>query len=297
MIKDICAGIVLFNPDINRLRKNIKAINGQVKKVYLYDNNSKNILQIEKLVQGENNLYLIKGRKNEGIAYALNRIIDIASREDFTWCLTLDQDSICSLNLINSFSKYITRNNVAIICPFILNNDKYSVASMDKLNLPQYQFVTDPMKCITSASLTNVEIVKHIGGFNERLFIDCVDTDLNCKIMKNGYKILQDNETYLIQTMGKARKIQLLNTLYRSTNFDFLRSIMNVPVYGDLRLYYMSRNSRYIRKHYDNPSKKISVYYMFAQFLYFTIFFPFKRNRIKMWKAIIKGFNDYNKIK
>lgn len=73
MIKDICAGIVLFNPDINRLRKNIKAINGQVKKVYLYDNNSKNILQIEKLVQGENNLYLIE-EKMRGLHMLLTEL-------------------------------------------------------------------------------------------------------------------------------------------------------------------------------------------------------------------------------
>lgn len=297
MINNICAGIVSFNPDIERLNENIDAIKEQVSKIFLYDNNSDNVLEIERLVKRISNLVLIKGEKNKGIASALNRIIDIANKNQFSWCLTLDQDSICSPNLINSFSKYINDDKIAIICPFILNNGKYTIESMKDLDLPKCQIITDPMKCITSASLTNINIIRKIGGFNEKLFIDCVDTDINCRIMENGYKILQDNEVYLIQTMGKAKKIRVLNALYSLTNFDSLRKVMNVPVYGNLRLYYMSRNSRYIRKIYHNPSRKISAAYMFAQFLYFTLFFPVKRSRIEMWKSIIKGFRDYEKIK
>lgn len=297
MINNICAGIVSFNPDIERLNENINAIKEQVSKIFLYDNNSDNVLEIERLAERINNLVLIKGKKNNGIASALNRIIDIANKNQFSWCLTLDQDSICSPNLINSFSKYISDDEIAIICPFILNNGKYTIESMKDLDLPKYQIITDPMKCITSASLTNINIIIKIGGFNEKLFIDCVDTDINCRVMENGYKILQDNEVYLIQTMGKAKKIRILNVLYSLTNFDFLRKVMNVPVYGNLRLYYMSRNSRYIRNTYHNPSRKISATYMFAQFLYFTLFFPAKRSRVEMWKSIIKGFRDYEKIK
>lgn len=297
MIKSICAGIVLFNPNIERLNENINAIKGQVSKIFLYDNNSDNISQIENLVKKNNNLILIKGKRNNGIAYALNKIIEISYNNKFSWCLTLDQDSICSPNLISSFLKYIKKDRVAIICPFILNNDKYTVESMKKLNLPKCQIIVDPMKCITSASLTNINIIRSLGGFNEKLFIDCVDTDINCRIIGHDYKILQDNEAYLLQTMGKAKKIGILNALYSLTNLDFFRKVMNVPVYGDLRLYYMSRNSRYIRKTYHNPSKKVSFTYMLTQFLYFTVFFPINRSRVKMWRAVIKGFNDYKNIK
>lgn len=43
------AGIVLFNPEIDRLVDNIEAIYKQVDKLLLVDNDSKNIEDVEKL--------------------------------------------------------------------------------------------------------------------------------------------------------------------------------------------------------------------------------------------------------
>ena len=43
----ICAGIVLYNPDIERLSDNIDSVISQVEKIYLVDNGSKNINKIE----------------------------------------------------------------------------------------------------------------------------------------------------------------------------------------------------------------------------------------------------------
>ena len=41
-VKKICAGIVLYNPEIDLLKKNIEAIADQVDCIYLFDNGSKN---------------------------------------------------------------------------------------------------------------------------------------------------------------------------------------------------------------------------------------------------------------
>ena len=43
---DISAGIVLFNPDIERLKENIDAVIVQCTHVYLVDNGSKNISEV-----------------------------------------------------------------------------------------------------------------------------------------------------------------------------------------------------------------------------------------------------------
>ena len=45
--KTISAGIVLFNPNIERLNENIQAIVGQVDRVILFDNGSSNYVQIK----------------------------------------------------------------------------------------------------------------------------------------------------------------------------------------------------------------------------------------------------------
>lgn len=57
------AGIVLFNPEIDRLVDNIEAIYKQVDKLLLVDNDSKNIEVIERMVANYANCILIKNKK------------------------------------------------------------------------------------------------------------------------------------------------------------------------------------------------------------------------------------------
>ena len=101
------AGIVLYNPDLGRLKENIESICKQVDKVILIDNGSDNIREIEDLIKEYLNCILLKNGENMGIAYALNQILKYAYENDVKWFLTLDQDSVCSRNLINTYSKYI----------------------------------------------------------------------------------------------------------------------------------------------------------------------------------------------
>ena len=51
---DISAGIVIFNPDINRLKENISAVIVQCAHVYLVDNGSNNIDEVKKLLNQYN---------------------------------------------------------------------------------------------------------------------------------------------------------------------------------------------------------------------------------------------------
>ncbi|MHB8132373.1 MAG: glycosyltransferase, partial [Mobilitalea sp.] len=93
MIKQkIAAGIVLFNPNIDRLKKNIDAILPQVEVLYIIDNNSDNIDLIEKYLQNKNTIILQKNSENFGIAKALNQMCNLANLKGFDWILTLDQD-------------------------------------------------------------------------------------------------------------------------------------------------------------------------------------------------------------
>lgn len=69
------AGIVLYNPDLGRLKENIESICKQVDKVILIDNGSDNIREIEDLIKEYLNCILLKNGENMGIAYALNQIL------------------------------------------------------------------------------------------------------------------------------------------------------------------------------------------------------------------------------
>lgn len=288
----IGVGIVLYNPDINLLEKNINALYKQADKILLFDNGSKNYELIKKLSSKYNNMLLKGVKQNQGIAFALNRIVDWAQAENYKWVLSMDQDSICSPNLLKEYSYYLNNKDIALICPFVLNNGKVAFEEYKKLNLPPTTLITDPVKCITSACLMNVKLVREVGSFNEKLFIDCVDIDLNCRVLEAGKKILQVNSAYMIQQMGKGKKIKLFEYLQHLTGIDLFRRSKVIAVYSNKRLYYYSRNSRYIRKKYKNHGKQMSWWFISLYFTYFTIFYPLNRNRVKMWKAMFKGFKD-----
>ena len=64
-MNNICAGIVLYNPDIDKLTKNINSIINQVSVVLLQDNGSSNIKEIEKLINQWENVKLIHNPANK----------------------------------------------------------------------------------------------------------------------------------------------------------------------------------------------------------------------------------------
>ena len=70
----ICAGIVLFNPEIERLNENIEHIRKQVPMLILVDNGSSNLEDVKSLICDVPNIILLENGKNLGIAQALNRI-------------------------------------------------------------------------------------------------------------------------------------------------------------------------------------------------------------------------------
>lgn len=49
--KDVCAGIITYHPDIVRLRENVNAVIDQVQEIFIVDNGSENLKEIEALIE------------------------------------------------------------------------------------------------------------------------------------------------------------------------------------------------------------------------------------------------------
>ncbi len=224
--------------------KNIETYRKKLDLLVVVDNSDKpNNFVLDKLVK-LNNIKIISMHGNQGIAFALNQILNWAKSQRYSWVLTMDQDSICSVNMIDEYLKYINDQKIALICPFVLNNGKITFDEYNKMKLPKVNNIIDPVKCITSGCLTNVKIVDKLGGFNDKLFINCVDVDLNCRVIENGYKIIRVNTAYMIQQMGKGKKIKLFEYIQHLTGMNLFRRSKVIAVYSNKRLYYYSRNSR-----------------------------------------------------
>lgn len=226
-MKDICAGIVLYNPDIERLKLNIESIYIQVSSLFLIDNASNNIELVRNLISEYKNVELICNSDNKGIAVALNQMCQKAYDDGYQWILTLDQDSICQMDMIKKMYPYVFNENVGIICPCINYEGGKKTKTKKDRNI-EYVYA-----CMTSASLTNIKAWKEVGGFREDYFIDYVDNEFCMKLTLNKYKILRVNTCILNHQLGDFTVKKLFNIIS-----------ISYSQHSPWRFYYMARNNK-----------------------------------------------------
>lgn len=266
----VCAIVVLYNPDIDRLYKNVMALINQVEELVLVDNFSDNIQIVKDKLSNVKKISYILNEKNEGIAKALNQGMQFAHTHGYKWALTMDQDSIISDNMISSYSEYAEWDKVAIICPLVEYKNYYR--RKDHTG-NKYDYVE---ACMTSGSLTNVQAWKNVGGFDEWMFIDYVDNDFCTNLRLNGYKILRANNATLYHELGNAKKLNIGPCQIVVFN------------YSKIRNYYYVRNTIYYIKKY---SFQINIIKFILILLYVeSKKVIFEDNRKETISSFIKGF-------
>ena len=235
----ILAGIVTFNPDIKRLSENIAAVSAQVDQVIIVDNHSTNLEEFKRF----DNVEIISLDENKGIAFALNEIGSYAIKNNYDWFLTLDQDSVVCDGMIAEYRRYFDLPQVGILsCDFqdvndAVNNERYEIP---------YQEI---QLCITSGALMNTYCFEHSSKFDEKMFIDLVDYEINLQYQKLLYKM------YKISFVGFKHEIG-----ERGHRKIFGRDIY-FNNHSAIRRYYFSRNSIYLIRKYgwNNITKGLFI--------------------------------------
>lgn len=276
MIDRVCAGIVLYNPDINRLKENIEAVSGQVDKVVLVDNSSQNKKDISLILSNYTNINIIWNQRNIGIAAALNQIADYANNNCYSWALLLDQDSVVCDGLIKLYRQFFNDNQISIICPQIIDINHIT---QERTGVEQIKCSTD---VITSGSCIRIDDWITLSGFNEELFIDFVDTDYQERCLRSGKKIIRINDAHLKHEIGSLKERHFFC-------FKVLCSNHN-PV----RRYYMVRNRLYFRYHYFGKLSYLKEYFRLL-FGTFKIII-FEDQKLAKIKAFNNGFRDSKKL-
>lgn len=219
------AGIVLYNPEIGRLKQNIEAILSQVNRLVLVDNGSKNIDNVRNHYEKNNKIDIIELEENLGIAAAQNKICQYAKDNGYEWAITLDQDSVSPPNLVSEYQKLINRENVGMICPKVIDRN------FGEINYGiEHKGIEEVPQCIASASAIRISAWEKVGGFYEPLFIDGVDFDMCWSLIEQGYKILRTNDVELLHEVGHSCVRHFAGKE---------RVIFN---HSPLRYYYMIRN-------------------------------------------------------
>ena len=273
----LLAGIVTYNPEIKFLEKNINAIVEQVEEVIVFDNNSQNITDIERIIDSNKKISILKSSNNMGIAYALNQIMNYGYKNDYDWCLSLDQDSVCPDLFVYDMEKCLEElKNVGILAPTI--NDRNT-------GIIGYEFkekYKDVRNAITSGSITNLKCWNDIGGFDEKMFIDSVDFDFSYRMRKKGYRVIQTSTVILNHAVGEGKKYQ------------FLWMTINNYEHSAFRCYYLAQNRIYYPRKNCDILLLIKGNYKNIRHIFNVIFFEHdKKNKIK---AILSGWKNGYKI-
>lgn len=268
-----CAGIVLYNPNIERLIKSLTLISPQVKEVVAVDNGSSNIMQLLVELSPFSNLKIFRNTENLGIATALNQIFEYAETQSYKWVFTLDQDTICPSNIISSLLEMSHLLNIGILCPAVEYSSGHTSKRGDKT--VNYEEV---YACMTSASLTSVEAWKTVGGYNESYFIDYVDNEFCIKLQLAGFKIIRVFSCSIKHELGNLRTIKIFN---KKISGSF---------HNPVRCYYMMRNNVIFIKEYISHLQLIKEIGKMAKVSLREIFFS--PNKIKTIKFLVKGVND-----
>lgn len=262
------AGIVLFNPEVDRLRSNIEAIRPQVDTVILIENGSNDLSYRDRLKDYEDVIY-IQNNRNMGLAYALNQILGYAYSHGYKWALTLDQDSVAASNMIEEY-KSLVNDDIGIIgCMIEDRNFKWNQSWGIEKGVIELDWV------ISSASFTNVEAWKNCGGFDTDMFIDWVDWDIGESMRKAGYRIIRTYKTKLLQELGYNTKLVWVR-----------KHQMRIMNHSAFRYYHFFRNRLYMARKY----KHISVTHMMKEncFQMYTIL-RYEKNRRKKILAFLRA--------
>ena len=266
----ICAGIVTYNPNIDRLRENYLHIRDQVDVIVICDNGSGNLNEIKEILD-EKDVTICLG-ENKGIATALNKLCQYAYENNYEWIMTLDQDSVCPQGMVDELARHCYAN-VALVGPRIVYEgyEEYSAKFVREIE--------DVEWVITSGSLTNTNVWKTIGGFDDLLFIDKVDTDYGIRANKAGYKVRRNNIVVLNHELGNMQCRKLFGrTVY-------------VTHHNPTRIYYQCRNTIYLSQKIGLRNPTVETGKIITKIILY------EGNKVEKLKNAFKGICDGRKMK
>lgn len=233
------AVVVTYNPDIETLLNAITALEGQACDVLLVDNASNNQDELrQKKFDGQ----LICNRENLGLGAAHNQGLAYAQQQGHDYLLIMDQDSLPLNNmvaeLLHAHKALSVEHKVSAVGACYLNAENQSESFFVRFGAFKFQreYATDSAVkadfLISSGSLFSVQVLADVGGMDEGLFIDHVDTEWFLRARDRGYQAYG---------VGKARMQHGLGE--QTHRVKLAGRERNVPQHKPFRYYYIFRNS------------------------------------------------------
>ncbi|HIF9170569.1 TPA: glycosyltransferase family 2 protein [Photobacterium damselae] len=206
----IFAIVVLYNPNLDDLKKTLDILCNQVDFIVL-GNNSNYIIDINYV----ENIKIFNFMENLGIAKAQNICMDWAFNNNAEYIIQIDQDSIPHEDLVEKLMlcySGLEKAGVNVGIVGAVDYDKDTKTSLDNIkdNAEIYNgfnvILTDYI--ISSGSLISKKIYDLVGEMDDGLFIDLVDFEYCWKVSYNGFTNVKFTEAKLAHKVGEGRIVK-----------------------------------------------------------------------------------------
>lgn len=234
----LAGAVTLYHCDIKRFKKNIDTYLNDVDVLYVLDNNEKINSEISIELSEYHNVEYINFGDNLGISAAFNCALKKARKEGYEFLLTMDQDSMFLPGMLSRHKKLLSKYETMHpkeVATYSINYD----TNFDSPEGGARQIHVT----ITSGSIIPVELAIQLGGFDEDLFIDEVDTEFCYRLEKAGYKIIEFPDIIMKHSLGNRTYHYFLGCKYNTLNHNAIRK------------YYITRNKIYMIKKYPSLKK------------------------------------------
>ncbi len=226
--------IVVYNPNINRLKALIDNVLSANSKVIIVDNTKYSYIQHLAQIEG---VQLLELNDNLGIAKAQNIGIQKAIASGAEAVVFFDQDSKVEEEFIENLTVNFTTGQPMIASPVFYDEEKGFKFPSIKLNkfglftffypkIDDKPFLVDVV--ISSGSAATKAVFDKAGFMDENYFIDFVDTEWSLRCRSMGIPIFTIPKAKMIHTIGN-----------KSVNLYIMRVFIHSPI----RTYYKVRNA------------------------------------------------------
>jgi len=269
-----CAVIVTYQPDNVRLAHVLSLLRGSVEAVVIVDNASAHLDEV-RLREAHPSLIMKRMDSNKGIATAQNEGVALARETKCRYVLFLDQDSLPQQGMVSGLRATFERleasgEKVACVGPRIRLPASATLSTFGRLGWLGLRRVScreerdAAVECdflLSSGSLVPFDVLDKVGGMEDALFIDQVDTEWCLRARSMGYRAFGACGAVLEHRLGEA---------YSRIWFGRWR---HLPRHKAFRYYYIFRNSLILFGRNYMPAKWIffQLQWMGALFLRYGV--------------------------
>lgn len=275
----VCAVVVAYFPD-DGFQDRLQLILPQVDALVVVDNSPGDAGRSSTQIPWDDNgqIHLVENRDNLGIAKALNQGLEHALQLNCRWLLTLDQDSRCQPDMVQTLlqvaSSCKARPTVIGGNYFDAKRGRHEVTSDGSGECLEQKTV------ITSGCMVEASFAQAIGGFREDYFIDQVDHEFCLRARRHGRTVVISRKPVMDHSVGghSGPKVPLRGSM--------------LPDHSPLRKYYITRNSIVTARAYWVSEPAWCLARMARLFLGFPGMFLLEQDKFRKAKAFAVGLVD-----